>query len=190
SKASRAFSLSKMENAGPVHLNFPLREPLTPDFSLENLWGTTQNYAYHPVYNGAKRFTEEMFSYLSDKINSKQRGLLVCGPQMDTGLAHAVTELAHAWGLPIIADPLSRIRSGNHENEKIIDRYDALLKDEIIREKLATDFIMRFGAMPVSKAYLFYVQEHHGADQFVVEAGERYRDHSGVNSEFVYADPI
>src|SRR5699024_6106531 len=102
---------------------------------------------------------EEMFSYLSDKINSKQRGLLVCGPQMDTGLAHAVTELAHAWRLPIIADPLSQIRSGNHNKENIIDGYDAFLRDETIREKLAPDFIIRFGAMPVSKAYLFYVQE-------------------------------
>src|SRR5699024_9015615 len=189
SKASRAFSLSKMENAGPVHLNFPLREPLTPDFSLENLWGTTQNYAYHPVYNGAKRLTENMLSFLFEKIHSKKRGLLVCGPQIDTGLAHAVTELAHAWGLPIIADPLSQIRSGYHNKENIIEGYDTFLRDETIREKLAPDFIIRFGAMPVSKAYLFYVQEHRGVDQFIVEAGERHRDHSGVNSEFIYADP-
>jgi len=178
-----------MENAGTVHLNFSLREPITSDFSLDNLWGMYQGNGYHSVYSGSKRLTKEMFSFLADKIHSKKRGLFVCGPQMDADLAHAVTELAHAWKLPIIADPLSQIRSGNHNKENIIEGYDAFLRDETIREKLEPDFIIRFGAMPVSKAFLFYVQQHRGADQFVVEEGERHRDHTGVNSEFIYADP-
>lgn len=189
SKASRAVSVSQAGNAGPVHLNFPLREPLVPDFTLDHLWGTREDTVFHPVHQGEKRLTEGMFQQLYVKLQSKQRGVIVCGPQTNPALAEKITALAHQWKLPILADPLSDIRSGAHDKQHIIEGYDAFLREKTIRESLAPDFIIRFGAMPVSKAFLFYVKENRGALQFVVEESEGYRDPSGMDSEFIYAEP-
>lgn len=188
--ASKAISTAQMEPAGPVHLNFPLREPLVPDFTLKNLWMSHQETTHHPVYNGAKRVAEGMLSQILKKVQARKRGVIVCGPQIDSKLAKSLTQLAKTWGLPILADPLSQLRSGAHKKNNIIEGYDAFLRDQSIREILKPDFIIRFGAMPVSKAYLFYVQENDDIPQFVVENNEGYRDPSGINSAFIYANPI
>src|SRR5699024_8761175 len=152
--ASKAISTAQMEPAGPVHLNFPLREPLVPDFTLKNLWMSHQETTHHPVYNEAKRVAEGMLSQILKKVQARKRGVIVCGPQIDSKLAKSLTQLAKTWGLPILADPLSQLRSGAHKKDNIIEGYDAFLRDQSIREILKPDFIIRFGAMPVSKAYL------------------------------------
>src|SRR5690606_29084299 len=116
-------------NPGPVHLNFPFREPLTPDFPLDFSWESDQNESYHPVYEGRRELSSSQIDQLLSKIEGKQRGLIVCGPQMDDKLAQAVTDLATAWNIPVLADPLSQLRSGLHNKETIIENYDALLKN-------------------------------------------------------------
>lgn len=187
---SKAVTTAQMEPAGPVHLNFPFREPLVPDFTIEELWSSERNSTYHPTYNGPKRLTEDMLHQIISQLKAKKKGVIVCGPQIDSELAASVSQLAEAWGLPILADPLSQVRSGSHKKDNIIEGYDAFLRDQSIREDLKPDFIIRFGAMPVSKAYLFYVQENDTALQFVIEPSEGFRDSTGVDSEFIYADAV
>jgi len=186
--ASKAVSTSQMEPSGAVHLNFPFREPLVPDFTLNNLWEPQKESLHHPVSSGEKRLSENMFKQLFEKFKTKKRGVLVCGPQTDRNFAEAITQLSEAWKLPILADPLSQIRSGEHNKNNIIEGYDAFLRNKSIRDDLKPDFIIRFGAMPVSKAYLFYVQENEQASQFVIENDDEYREPSGVDSEFIFAD--
>ena len=189
SQAKRAVHVAEEGNAGVVHLNFPFREPLVPDFTLNDLWKAPIDITYHPVYEGIKRIPDDQLTRLIEKLRTKQRGVLVCGPLMEMHIAEAVTQLAQAWGLPILADPLSQIRSGDHPKDHIIESYDAFLRDETIREKLQPDFIIRFGAMPVSKSFLHYVKTHEEALQFVVEQSEGHRDPTH-HAQFIYADPI
>lgn len=190
SRASRAVNTAQEGNAGPVHVNFPLREPLIPDFTLDNLWGQLTLQAYYPVNTGERRLSPDQVNQLSQKLHSSQKGLIVCGPQTETDFAAAVVKLAAAWGLPILADPLSHVRSGQHPKENIIEGYDAILRNEMIREQLKPDYIIRFGAMPVSKPYLFYVKEHHDVPQYIVENEAGYREPAGNRTEFIYADPV
>src|SRR5699024_9814194 len=113
---------------------------------------------------------------------------IVCGPQIDPAFAPVVTQFARKWNLPLLADPLSQIRHGEHGKDCVIDGYDALLRTKEIRAHLAPDFIIRFGAMPVSKPYLFYVQEHTDIPQIVVENSEGYREPANHLTQFIYAD--
>lgn len=190
SKAAQAVDAATRGNPGPVHLNFPFREPLTPDLSLNDVWGKTRSNEHFTFAKGSKVFDESTLNLLLSKLSGKKRGLIVCGPQSDEHLAAAITELAEAWRVPVIADPLSQLRTGQHLKHHIIDSYDAFLRDSEIREMLAADFIIRFGAMPVSKAYLFYLEDQHDALQIVVESEEGYREPTGKKTFFIHADPL
>lgn len=186
-KASRAIHMANQGNAGPVHLNFPLREPLIPDFTLENVWGQDNQVAYYPTIEGEKRVDPARLSGLIEKLSNKKRGLIVCGPQTNEDFAEAVTSLAAKWQLPVLADPLSQIRAGQHHKDLVIEGYDAFLRNETIRKKMQPDFIIRFGAMPVAKPYLFYINEHADVEQYIVEEHAGYREPAGNRTEFIYA---
>ncbi|WP_090085046.1 2-succinyl-5-enolpyruvyl-6-hydroxy-3-cyclohexene-1-carboxylic-acid synthase [Lentibacillus persicus] len=188
SKASRAVHTANEGNQGPVHLNFPYREPLIPDFSLENLWGDRSEQSFYTTIEGERRLDEEQLKRLTTMLTSFRKGLIVCGPQTDPDFASAVTELAKLWQIPILADPLSQVRAGEHEKDLVIESYDAILRSETIRKHLKPDFIIRFGAMPVSKPYLFYVKDHNDCAQFVVENVQGYREPAGNITELIYAD--
>ncbi|WP_067725659.1 2-succinyl-5-enolpyruvyl-6-hydroxy-3-cyclohexene-1-carboxylic-acid synthase [Oceanobacillus damuensis] len=193
-KAARAVYMALEGNPGPVHLNFPFREPLNPDFSLHNLWAFPAaeqlTKSVNPILDGKKCLAEQQIRQLLEKLGSGQRGVIVCGPQTDPDFPAAVTDLANKWGLPVLADPLSQVRTGRHHKDQVIEGYDAFLRNESIRKQMKPDYIIRFGAMPVSKAYLFYVKEHADSRQYIVENHTGYREPTGNVTEFIFADPV
>ncbi|QDP40939.1 2-succinyl-5-enolpyruvyl-6-hydroxy-3-cyclohexene-1-carboxylic-acid synthase [Radiobacillus deserti] len=189
SKASRAYSVAVGGNAGPVHLNFPFREPLVPDFTLPSLW-EDRSKAYHAHSIGNKVLDENQLHYLATRFSHYSKGLIVVGPQEDHALAKAVVALAKQWQLPILADPLSQLRAGHHDKEVVVETYDSILKSEQVRTFLKPDFVLRFGAMPVSKPYLLLMKQFSDIDQYVVEAHDGYREPTGKETTFIYSDPI
>ncbi|WP_053218806.1 2-succinyl-5-enolpyruvyl-6-hydroxy-3-cyclohexene-1-carboxylic-acid synthase [Virgibacillus senegalensis] len=190
SKAARAYHTAFEGNPGPVHLNFPYREPLMPDFSLDNIWGTNKSMSFHETFTGEKRLDSHQLDKLLEQLAAHQKGLLVCGPQFDTQLAEAICGLAEKWQIPLLADPLSQLRAGQHAKTNMMESYDTILKSKQVRDRLHPDFIIRFGAMPVSKPYLLFVKEHPEMEHFVVESSHGYREPAGTAAQFVYADPI
>ncbi|GAB4072750.1 2-succinyl-5-enolpyruvyl-6-hydroxy-3-cyclohexene-1-carboxylic-acid synthase [Barrientosiimonas marina] len=187
-KASRAVHTANEGNPGPVHLNFPFREPLIPDMGLDNVWGNKPDEPFYTMAAGKRRLEPEQLNQLNKQLQSLSKGLIVCGPQTDPNLALAITNLAETWQLPILADPLSQVRAGKHTKHLIVESYDAFLRSETLRQQLKPDFIIRFGAMPVSKAYLFYAKEHSDVPQYVVENVAGYREPAGNRTEWIYAD--
>lgn len=188
-KAIRSTHIAASGNPGPVHLNFPFREPLVPDFTVDGLWTDEEiDSNVHLPLEGVKTLQREQLQPLLQMLSNQKRGVIVCGPQVDPTFATVLAELASVWNLPLLVDPLSQVRQGTHEKDAIIDGYDAILRTKKVRESLIPDFIIRFGAMPVSKAYLFYVQEHANVPQFVVENNGGYREPSNTLPHFIYAD--
>lgn len=187
-RASRAMQTAIMGNPGPVHLNFPYQEPLMPQLSLNNLWGNRAGAKYNEAYIGKNQLTDEQVNVLVDKLSGKMNGLLVCGPQTDRTLANAIVKLSKKLRIPILADPLSQLRTGLHTKETVITTYDTILKTEEMRQILQPDYIIRFGAMPISKQYLFYVGEHADAFQVVVENNDTVREPTNQQTEYVIAD--
>ncbi|KGP91716.1 2-succinyl-5-enolpyruvyl-6-hydroxy-3-cyclohexene-1-carboxylate synthase [Pontibacillus chungwhensis BH030062] len=188
SKAARAFYTSLDHNPGPVHLNFPFRSPLIPDFSLDHLWGGSSEQSFHHAYHGERTVQPEVIEEIKSRVDKHQKGLIVCGPQTDQDLPVAVTQLARYLQLPVLADPLSQVRSGQHEKDHVIESYDAILKSPTVREQFVPDFIIRFGAMPISKPYWLMLQDHPEIEQYVVESYEGFREPSGNAASLIFAD--
>ncbi|UOQ94206.1 2-succinyl-5-enolpyruvyl-6-hydroxy-3-cyclohexene-1-carboxylic-acid synthase [Halobacillus shinanisalinarum] len=187
-QAARAVEESQSNHSGPVHVNVPLREPLVPDFSLEGLWNEGAKPIPKP-FRGLPQISEQQAAFFEELFLSGKKGLLVCGPNTNSNLASNVTNLAARAGLPILADPLSQLRAGDHDKRNIIENYDALLKSDKWKVNLQPDFIIRLGAMPVSKAYLQWIQKHGASiDHYVVDTYASYREPSGVTTQFIWCD--
>lgn len=189
--ASRAAAIAGSHPRGPVHLNFPLREPLLPDLLSPELWagGRGDGAVYTAVTEGAKLPGHSIVRSLAAKLSHTANGIIICGPQDEPDFAEAVTGLAEALQYPILADPLSQLRSGTHAMEHVIDGYDAFLRDESAVTRLQPEVIVRFGGMPVSKALLQYMNRYPGARMIVVEEGDGWRDPTLLAAELINADP-
>jgi len=168
--AARAAATAREAPAGPVHLNFPFREPLIP--SLSGVPGEAHGRAGEIGVMGAvRRFTPAELALLAEELRHLRHGIIVCGPQDDPALAPAVADLASALGYPLLADPLSLTRCGPHDGSLVIDAYDAFLRDEATAERLLPDVILRFGALPTSKPLSQFMQRHRGVRQIIVDDG-------------------
>src|SRR5699024_1685793 len=104
SRAARAVREAMLNRQGPVHVNFPFREPLMPDLNLPNLWGEGKTVSYNMTYVGEKRLPDESLMLLAEKLISKKKGVIVCGPQFDPSLAPALSQLSEKLQIPILAD--------------------------------------------------------------------------------------
>ncbi|WP_082233530.1 2-succinyl-5-enolpyruvyl-6-hydroxy-3-cyclohexene-1-carboxylic-acid synthase [Halobacillus massiliensis] len=187
-QASRAVLEATSEQEGPVHINVPVREPLVPDFTMEGLWSNGAPSLPVPA-KGETKLSDEQVKRFKELVLSDQKGLIVCGPQTDMKLPEALTNLASKAGLPVFADPLSQLRTGKHDKLNIIENYDSLLKGEDVKN-LRPDYIIRFGAMPVSKAYLKWIQKHESQiTHYVVDKNSSYREPAGVATHFIWCDP-
>ncbi|WP_226580112.1 2-succinyl-5-enolpyruvyl-6-hydroxy-3-cyclohexene-1-carboxylic-acid synthase [Halobacillus litoralis] len=188
--AARAVEEALNNHKGPVHLNFPFREPLIPDFQLEGAWRGDERPIPLAV-KGQPRLAHGDAKQLFERLAKKEKGLIVVGPQVDPSLAEAVTSLASRLGVPVFADPLSQLRTGVHDKRNIIENYGSLLKSQEIGREMVPEYILRFGAMPVSKTYLKWIQKYENRiDHYVVDDVIGYREPAGVTAGYIWADPV
>src|SRR5690625_7480216 len=73
--------------------------------------------------------TEEINNFI-DVLKNKQKPIIVCGPQTDKVLSEQIILLSKKLNIPIIADPLSQIRSTKQTGASIIDASDAIRSEE------------------------------------------------------------
>lgn len=186
---ARAVSTACNHPSGPVHLNFPFREPLIPLLNNEDLFKSEErNEKYVQIETGNWTLNASQFEALSTKLVENRNGIIICGPMDEEGFDEGIIQLAQKLNFPILADPLSQLRSGGHDGQLIIDCYDNFLRNKDAREYLNPEIILRFGAMPVSKALSNYLKENHNAIHIVIDGGSGWRDPSALATEMVFCD--
>lgn len=186
--AAKAVHAAKQSPAGPVHLNFPFREPLLPDY--DGVFDRLETEGLPSVYlgEGVKVLPPQEIQTMADRLKGKSRGIIVCGEQQSKGFEKAVVELAEKLGYPILADPLSGLRSGGVHSPVIIDSYDAFLRNESLKQQASFEVVLRFGAMPVSKALTQFISKHAAAIHCVIDSGGGWRDPVGAATHMLAAD--
>ncbi|MGG1678032.1 2-succinyl-5-enolpyruvyl-6-hydroxy-3-cyclohexene-1-carboxylic-acid synthase [Neobacillus sp. NRS-1170] len=185
---ARAAAAATAAPAGPVHLNFPFREPLIPKLDEEIFHAKERSTGYVKVHNGGLTINEEQIKEIAEKLMGREKGIIVCGNIADEPFANAVTQLAELLKFPLLADPLSQLRSGRHSLEHIIDTYDTFLRNDEAKSFLKPDVVIRFGAMPVSKALTIFLKENHAADQFVIDGGGGWRDPASLSTDMIFCN--
>ena len=186
--ACRAVAIASADQRGPVHLNFPFREPLIPIGSGPPSSGR-KDRPFVSVVQSPRRFQLTDLGSAADELAAGRRGVIVCGPHDAPGFPEAVSELAASIGYPLLADPTSQVRCGLHRNRNILGSYDIFLRDEGLFGELTPEIALRFGATPVSRPLLRYLQHNSAVPQIVVDDGGNWSDPMLVASRVIQADP-
>lgn len=187
--ARRAITLAASVPAGPVHLNFPFREPLVSTAGGSAPDTSREFPAHTPASRVMPRPEIEAIETVAQLARHAQCGLIVCGPLRDPKAAMEVTRLQDALGWPMLADPLSQLRSIGLESCRVIDRYDALLRLRGFAQECIPDMVLRLGAPPVSKSLHQALGAWTDAHQIVVtEDPMEWQDPALSGTERVFCD--
>ena len=176
--ASRAVATSSGEPRGPVHLNWPFRDPLVPSPSSIAVASPIA------VHNPRLAPSPGTAAHLSQVMRESRHGVIVVGPQDDPSLPRAVVQLAARVGYPVFADGLSGVRCGPHDRTLVIDTYDAFLRSA---RPSAPDVVLRFGAIPTSKPLQQFIEQ--SPRQLVIDPGG-WREPSSLAAEVLHVDPV
>jgi len=149
---------------GPIHLNLPFREPLTPD--LEKVEWLTSDTKIMPHYQKTTSLNEINVTV------KKRKGLIIAGDMQHQDIDQILT-FSTIHDMPILADPLSQLRRDNHPN--VITTYDLLFRSGL---EVDVDFIIRVGKpvvskkinqwLKVTKAFQILVQNNDRPDAFPI----------------------
>ena len=211
SLACRSVAECRGTSPGPVHLNWPLREPLEPrELSSPPEDGASSCSASPPrsevsselgndvgsrsapaVSQGRLELSSETIDRLATWTRSCDRGLIVCGPMDgDQDLCSSIAELARVSGWPIHADPTSQMRRGPHTARvPILAAADFLWRDREFSSTHVPDAVVYLGSTPASKALRLWREAHPPTRTLIVDPAGVWHDPSHLASEFVRADP-
>src|SRR5262252_2063930 len=148
--AARALAEAAAEPAGPVHLNLPFREPLTP---APGVVPAAVPAAGPParVRRAAAPPAEEVVRDLAALLRAARRPLVVAGElRGGAALRGPLDALLDRLDAPLLAEPTSQLRRLRAAG--LVESYDALLRDAAWAGAHRPDLVLRLGAPPTSKA--------------------------------------
>jgi 2-succinyl-5-enolpyruvyl-6-hydroxy-3-cyclohexene-1-carboxylate synthase len=167
--ACRAYWTAAGGRPGPVHLNFPLREPLAPapeGLDAADWEGRPDGRPWTELREHASAPHAPDIHELAARIASTPRGAIVCGPTTEAGIAEPAARLAAQCGWPLLAEPTSGVRCGDHDRSHVVAHYDLLLRARGFAARHAPGLVLRVGDMPTSKPLRAWVA---AAPQVVID---------------------
>ena len=196
---ARVVAVARAAPAGPVHVDFPFREPLVPRaVPVPDHWDDDARLAWIGRPDGAPwvRIDEASCALdaatldaLTAALAGARRPIIVCGPFANAALAGPLAALARRLDAPLLADALSPLRFGAHADTLVVDAYDAVLRDDAAAAALAPDVLLRVGALPTSKALQLWLQRH-AAARHVLLGDTGWSDPSQRAEWAVRAEPV
>jgi len=195
--ACRAYWTAADGRPGPVHLNFPLREPLVLDAPLppdpvpgrdgDRPWVRWSIAAggQAPAATAGQAPAAPAGQAPAAPRELPARGVVVAGRD-ERGIGEAAARCAQRAGYPLLADPLSGARHG----DTAIATYDLLLRDAAWARHMAPELVIRVGDLPTSKPLRAWLASLTGAEHLALDPERAWQDPAGVLTEVDPGDPI
>jgi 2-succinyl-5-enolpyruvyl-6-hydroxy-3-cyclohexene-1-carboxylate synthase len=186
--ACRAWHTALGGRQGVVHLNFPLREPLAPvpeELDAAEWAGRPDGGPWVQVHEPTPEPSAQLVAGMAARMAGVRRGAIVCGGAAGD-VAGAVAALAAATGWPVLADPLSGLRSGPHDRSHVVSHYDVLLRSGAFATAHRPDLVMRIGDTPTSKPLRAWLAR---APQLVVDPHAVWHEPTRTAETIVQAAP-
>ncbi len=159
--ACRAWWTAAGGRPGPVHLNFPLREPLAPapePLDAADWEGRPGGRPWTELREHASAPHADDVHQLAARMAACPRGAIVCGPGAGA-VAEPAARLAAQCGWPLLAEPTSGVRCGDHDRSHVVAHYDVLLRVEPFAAARRPELVLRVGDMPTSKPLRAWLAE-------------------------------
>ena len=155
----QAWERSLFPVAGPVHLNFPFREPLAPipqpdadslksQFQPEDFFAAIATHSPFPIAHSP--FPTPPIQ----EWQSCERGMIIAGvahSQHPWEYCRAIARLCQFLKWPVLAEALSPIRNYADLNPYLISTYDLIVRNQKLAQKLAPAMVIQLGELPTSK---------------------------------------
>ena len=218
--AHRAVVSATGINPGPVHLNWPLREPLEPLAAVPVIEAPNRAAPVTPGdSNAGAPVSPGGGSALGDGVlgapvspgegnapgrsaplaalKSYERGVIIVGPDAAAGLeaqnevVAAVMELSAATAWPVIGEPIAGTRRARGDSAgTVIANADHILRHADIAAELAPDVVIRLGGTPTTKPLRLWLEAHRPNHVVLVDPANRWNDPSFVVTRHLAADPV
>jgi len=152
-----AWERSQAPWAGPVHLNFPFREPLAP--VAQAGFASPARVDIDQILDGHGETLEEIKSITNGAACPKEilrarEGVIIAGPAQPANPAQYIKQVA-AWarktGWPILADVLSPLRHAPELSSLVVSHYDLILRSQKNLANLTPEAVIQLGPLPTSK---------------------------------------
>lgn len=182
--------------SGPVHVNFFFDEPLVPDVGVDDLLscGRRAQAGNLPSVVAADHTLAPRDAHELARVLDTHRVIVLAGEGTLSTEAltdharrdrevQALIAFAERFDAPLLADPLSQLRSYGHP--AVIGGYDRIMQSA---DEPSFNLVVRFGRYPISKRTTQAVAAARCA-QIVVDRVET-RDFNAQTSTFVQADPL
>jgi 2-succinyl-5-enolpyruvyl-6-hydroxy-3-cyclohexene-1-carboxylate synthase len=183
--ACRAYWTSLAGRPGPVHLNFPLREPLVLDEALpgDPVPGRSGGRPWVTAWRPGDRAAAP-----ARRRPLPERGVVVAGRDERGGaLGDAAARFAQRAGYPLLADPLSGARHG----PAAIATYDLLLRDPAFADRARPELVIRVGDLPTSRPLRAWLESlGDDVEQVALDGEAAWQNPAAVVSEIVTGDPV
>ena len=184
--AETAVGLASGSDPGPVHLNWPLREPLEPASAVPApAASTTAVGAGRGDGNGGREPSPELAD-LAEIVAGHQRGVVVVGPWPGGGLDRELRWAAEArrfaaWaGWPVLGEPIAHVRGRSHDASSeerptcVVATADHLLADEALGDKMRPDAAVLVGRTVTSKAVRLWLERTRPRHVVLIDPEDRW----------------
>ena len=169
--ACRAYATACDRAPGPVHLNFPLREPLVLDQPLAD---DDSGRSGGRPYVITEPVPADPPAAEGPGPHPSGRLLIVAGAQ--TPHPARMAEYAARTGIPLLADPLS----GGRRGSAAVSHYDLLLRSPEFTAGHRPDFIFRAGDLPTSKPLRTWLASLRDVPQIALDPDRTWQDPDNV----------
>ena len=187
--ADGAFDSATGTDPGPVHLNWPLREPLEPALELP---GAAADAAAVPETESGPGAGHDASGAAADALASLariahefERGAVVVGPWPGGGLprekcwAGEVIRFAAWAGWPVVGEPISHVRGERHggggERSCVVTTADHLLADPELAHRMAPDAVVLAGRTATTKPVRLWIERTRPRHVVLIDPEDRWQ---------------